>query len=59
MTIARRYADVLGLTLDEALERVDAQIPRIPNGNAGSGTQNPPARRASMNDILRFAAGKG
>lgn len=54
----KSYADVWGTTLADARARlVEAWTPKPPTppGNAGSGTQQPPARKRDMNQILRQA----
>ena len=59
LAIAQQYAEAVGCTLTEALEKLGSIAPRIPNGAAGAGTLNPPATQPGMNEIIRFAAGKG
>lgn len=58
LAIAQQYAEAVGCTLTEALEKLGSVPQRTPNGAAGAGTQNPPSGKPTMNDILRFAAGK-
>lgn len=54
VAIAQQYAEAVGCTLTEALEKLGSITPRIPDGAAGAGTQTPPRSGPTMNDILRM-----